>query len=108
MENKSLNDAFSALADPTRREIVAALHDGPLTVNALAARLPVSQPAVSKHLKVLEAAGVIERDQIGTSRPARLKASAFVQLDAWLDRYRDVREAQFMQLDAVLDDLKKD
>ncbi|MEM8592257.1 MAG: metalloregulator ArsR/SmtB family transcription factor [Pseudomonadota bacterium] len=103
-----LDGTFSALADPTRRQIVTQLAEGPQTVNEIANSLPISQPAVSKHLKILEIAGLITREQIGTKRPARLAPEAFVALDHWLERYRQIFEANFQRLDILLDELQKD
>lgn len=94
-----MSAAFNALADPTRRTIVAGLRSGPRTVNEIAEGLPVSQPAVSKHLKVLEDAGLITRAQVGTTRPARLVPDVFVQIDAWLGEYRTLFGPRFARLD---------
>ncbi|MEL7301335.1 MAG: metalloregulator ArsR/SmtB family transcription factor [Pseudomonadota bacterium] len=103
-----LDGAFAALSDPTRRAIVAQLALGPRTVNEIADALPISQPAVSKHLKLLEGAGLIARDRVGTTRPARLAPEAFVQLDRWLERYRQLFEDRFQRLDTLLDTLQKE
>jgi DNA-binding transcriptional ArsR family regulator len=94
--------AFAALADPTRRAIVARLAQGEATVQQIAAAFPISQPAVSRHLKVLEEAGLIETRVAGTSRPRRLKPQAVAALWDWLGQYRALWETNFARLDAVL------
>jgi DNA-binding transcriptional ArsR family regulator len=104
----SLDIAFAALADPTRRAIIARLAKGEATVQDLARPFPISQPAISRHLKVLEGAGLIETRIDGTSRPRRLKPEAVEKLWDWLGQYRDLREEQFQRLDAVLDSLSED
>ena len=101
-----LDFAFSALSDPTRRAIVARLSEGEATVGELAAGFPISQPAVSKHLKVLEEAGLIARRQDGARRPCRLRGDRLAELSEWIERYRKAWEANYARLDAVLEDLK--
>ncbi len=101
----ALDQSFAALADPTRRAIVARLARGEATVQDLARPFPISQPAISRHLKVLEEAGLIETRIAGTARPRRLKPDAVEALWDWLGQYRALWEAQFQKLDAVLDGL---
>jgi DNA-binding transcriptional ArsR family regulator len=99
----TLDHAFAALADPTRRAIIARLAEGEATVQDLARPFSISQPAISRHLKVLEDAGLIETRTEGTARPRRLKPDAVEALWDWLGQYRALWEAQFQRLDAVLD-----
>ena len=101
----TLDQSFAALADPTRRAILARLASGEATVQDLARPFTISQPAVSRHLKVLEDAGLIETRIEGTSRPRRLKPDAMAQLWRWLGQYRALWEDQFQRLDAILDRL---
>jgi DNA-binding transcriptional ArsR family regulator len=100
-----LDTPFAALADPTRRAILARLAEGEATVQDLARPFAISQPAISRHLKVLEDAGLIETRIHGTARPRRLKPQAMAQLWDWLGQYRTLWESQFQRLDAVLDSL---
>jgi DNA-binding transcriptional ArsR family regulator len=97
-----LSKVFAALADPTRRDMVARLATGDATVGELAAPYAVSMQAVSKHLKVLEAAGLISRSRDAQRRPVHLEADVLAQATAWLERYRQEAEARFRRLDAVL------
>ena len=99
----ALDQSYAALADPTRRAIIARLAEGEATVQDLARPFSISQPAVSRHLKVLEEAGLIETRIEGTARPRRLKPAAVGTLWDWLGQYRALWEAQFQRLDAVLD-----
>lgn len=101
----TLDIAFAALADPTRCAIVARLAKGEATVQDLARPFSISQPAISRHLKVLEGAGLIETRIDGTSRPRRLKPEAVETLWDWLNQFRDLWEKQFQRLDEVLDGL---
>jgi DNA-binding transcriptional ArsR family regulator len=101
-----LNDTFSALADPTRRAILARLVDGEATVNELAEPFPVSLQAVSKHLKVLERAGLITRGRSAQWRPSRLRAAPLEDLTHWLDDYRRFWEQSFDRLDDYLKELQ--
>jgi DNA-binding transcriptional ArsR family regulator len=101
----TLDQSFAALADPTRRAIIARLAMGEATVQDLARPFSISQPAISRHLKVLEEAGLIETRIFGTARPRRLKPDAVEALWDWLGQYRALWEAQFERLDAVLDGL---
>jgi DNA-binding transcriptional ArsR family regulator len=100
-----LDATFAALADPTRRAILARLAHGEATVTELAEPFAMSQPAISKHLKVLERAGLISRGRDAQRRPARLVARPLAEANAWLEGYRRFWEASFHQLDALLDDL---
>jgi DNA-binding transcriptional ArsR family regulator len=102
-----LDAAFSALADPTRRAILARLARGEATVMELVEPFELSQPAITKHLKVLERAGLISRSRDGQTRPCRLEPRALRAVDAWLDRFRTRLEERFEALDEVLDDLKR-
>ena len=101
----TLNQSFAALADPTRRAIIARLAKGEATVQDLAKPFSISQPAISRHLKVLEEAGLIETRINGAARPRRLKPDAVEALWDWLGQYRALWEAQFQKMDAVLDGL---
>ena len=83
-----LSTTFAALADPTRRAILARLAEGEATVNELAAPFPISLQAVSKHLKVLEAAGLVTRSRTAQWRPVRLRAAPLAAADDWIERYR--------------------
>jgi DNA-binding transcriptional ArsR family regulator len=98
-----LDQSFAALADPVRRAIIARLAKGEATVQDLARPFSISQPAISRHLKVLEEAGLIETRIEGTARPRRLKPDAVEALWDWLGQYRALWDAQFQRLDAVLD-----
>ena len=102
-----LDATFSALADPTRRAILARLASGAATVNELAEPFAMTQPAISKHLKVLERAGLISRDRDGQRRPSRLEAKRLAEASAWLEQYREFWETSFARLDAMLSDLKR-
>ena len=97
-----LSQTFAALADPTRRAILARLAEGEATVNALAAPFDISLPAISRHLKVLEAAGLISRGRAAQWRPCRLEAAPLQGLDSWLDSYRRMWESSFDKMDAYL------
>jgi DNA-binding transcriptional ArsR family regulator len=88
---------LTALADPTRRAIVEALADGPLPVGRLASRLPVTRPAVSQHLKVLKAAGLVTERAEGTRRVYRLDPTGLAEIRAWIDRFWDRALADFKQ-----------
>lgn len=102
MQTDLLSAKFAALADPTRRAILARLAVGEATVNELADPFDMSLPAVSKHLKVLERAGLISRGREAQWRPCRLEAKALQPVDEWLDRYRALWEARLDRLDAYL------
>ena len=101
-----LDATFMALADPTRRGILARLALGEASVNELAQPFKLSQPAISKHLKVLERAGLVSVGQDGQSRPRRLEAEPLKQAEAWIERYREIWEANFSRLDALLAELQ--
>jgi DNA-binding transcriptional ArsR family regulator len=101
----ALDQSFAALADPTRRAIIARLAEGEATVQDLARPFAISQPAISRHLKVLKDAGLIETRIDGTARPRRLNPEAVALLWHWLGQYRALWEKQFQRLDAVLDGL---
>jgi DNA-binding transcriptional ArsR family regulator len=102
-----LDAIFSALADPTRRAILSRLADGEASVNEIAAPFEMSQPAVSKHLKVLERAGLIERDSVEQRRPARLKADNMAAAVDWLDEFSAFWGESFDQLDDILVHMKQ-
>ena len=101
-----LDAIFAALADPTRRAIIARLAGGQASVNELAEPFAMSQPAISKHLKVLERAGLISRGREAQRRPRRLEAKRLEEADRWLERYRKLWEANYQRLDTLLEQLK--
>jgi|SRR5580692_9678935 DNA-binding transcriptional ArsR family regulator len=101
-----LDATFAALADPTRRAILARLALGEASVAELAEPFAMSQPAISKHLKVLERAGLISRGRDAQRRPRQLKARPLAEVTAWLESYRRFWEKSFQQLDVLLDELK--
>ena len=102
-----LDRTFAALADPTRRAILARLAEGDATVMELAAPFDMSQPAITKHLKVLERAGLIARSRQAQRRPSRLVAAPMAEAQGWLETYRQFWERSFDALDAVLEEMKK-
>ena len=102
----NLDAIFAALADPTRRAILSRLATGEASVNEIAAPFRMSQPGVSKHLKVLERAGLIERDIDRQRRPARLKAEPLEAAVRWLAEFKRFWSASFDQLDGLLEELK--
>ncbi|HEX6533682.1 MAG TPA: metalloregulator ArsR/SmtB family transcription factor [Gemmatimonadaceae bacterium] len=102
MSSDPLSQVFAALADPTRRAILARLSEGDASVNELAAPFEISLPAVSKHLKVLEKAGLIERGRNAQWRPCRLQAAPLKNASDWLDHYRRNWEESFDRLDVYL------
>ena len=106
-QSRNLNAVFSALADPTRRAILSRLAAGEASVNELAEPFNISQPAVSKHLKVLEQAGLIERDIDKQRRPARLRAEPMAEAVGWLEAFKQFWSSSFDQLDSLLQELKK-
>ncbi|MBB5518219.1 ArsR/SmtB family transcription factor [Amphiplicatus metriothermophilus] len=108
MPNDRLSTTFAALADPTRRAILARLTAGEATVSELAEPFEMSMPAVSKHLKVLERAGLIERGRQAQWRPCRLETAPLREIDDWLERYRRFWEASFDRLDAYLKNLQRE
>lgn len=101
-----LDATFAALADPTRRAILARLASGEASVTQLAAPFTMSQPAISKHLKVLERAGLISIGHDAQRRPRRLEAAPLAEATEWLERYRRFWEARYLRLDALLDEMK--
>lgn len=101
-----LDAAFFALADPTRRSILARLATGVASVSELAAPFGMSQPAISRHLKVLERAGLVSVEEDGARRLRRFETAPLDAVSEWITRYRDIRESEFKRLDQVLDDLK--
>jgi DNA-binding transcriptional ArsR family regulator len=104
----NLDATFAALADPTRRAIIAKLAEGEATVMELAAPFAISQPAISKHLKVLERAGLVSMGQEAQRRPRRLRPEALEAANAWLERYREIWEANYARLDSLLETLKQE
>ena len=106
MTGAQLDATFAALADPTRRAILARLASGEASVSELASPFSMSQPAISKHLKVLERAGLVSRGQEAQRRPRRLEAAPLGEATAWLERYRKFWEGNYERLDAVLEELK--
>lgn len=97
-----LSLTFGALADPTRRAILARLAKGQASVSELASPFDMSLPAVSKHLKVLERAGLVERGRDAQYRPARLNARPLKEASTWVERYRELWEERFDRLDAII------
>jgi len=108
MSTDLLDATFAALADPTRRAILTRLKAGEATVTELAEPFAMSQPAISKHLKVLERAGLITRGRDAQRRPCRLRARPLKVATEWLENYRGYWEESFQRLDDLLDELKKD
>ena len=106
MTSERLDATFMALADPTRRAILARLADGEASVNELTQPFAMSQPAISKHLKVLERAGLISRGRDAQRRPCRIEAAALAEANRWIERYRTLWEGNYQRLDALLDELK--
>jgi DNA-binding transcriptional ArsR family regulator len=102
-----LDATFSALADPTRRAILARLASGEATVMELAEPFEMSQPAISRHLKVLERAGLISRGRDAQRRPCRLRAKPLAEANRWIENYRRFWEPSFARLDELLDEMKK-
>jgi len=100
-----LSQVFAALADPTRRELVARLADGDATVGELAAPYDVSVQAISKHLKVLEGAGLVTKTKDAQRRPVHLEAEVFDLMTKWIERYRRQAEERYRRLDSLLADL---
>jgi DNA-binding transcriptional ArsR family regulator len=105
-EDEVLNATFAALADPTRRAILAHLASGEASVAELAEPFAMSQPAISKHLKVLERAGLISRGQDAQRRPRRLEGKPLADATEWLERYRQFWEGTYQRLDALLEEMK--
>jgi DNA-binding transcriptional ArsR family regulator len=101
-----LNETFAALANPVRRSILARLADGPASVNELAAPLALSLPAVSKHIKVLERAGLVNRGRLAQFRPCSLDAAPLAEVATWTDQYRPVWEERLDRMSAYLETLQ--
>src|ERR1700709_2376225 len=106
MQGDPLSATFAALADPTRRAILARLSEGEASVTELAKPFAMSQPAISKHLQVLERAGLITRGQDAQRRPRRLEAKPLADATQWLEKYRQYWEANFRRLDELLEEMK--
>ena len=106
MNTRQLDATFAALADSTRRAILARLASGEASVSELAEPFAMSQPAISKHLKVLERAGLISRGRDAQRRPRRLDAKPLGEVNQWLERYREFWEGNFKRLDALLAELQ--
>ena len=104
--SSNLDATFFALADPTRRAILARLADGEATVNDLVKPFNISQPAISKHLKVLERAGLISTGLDKQKRPRRIEAAPMGEAVDWLEKYRDLWEGNYKRLDALLGVMK--
>ena len=104
--SERLDATFLALSDPTRRAILARLATGEASVAELAEPFDISQPAISKHLKILERAGLISTSQSATRRPRKLEAAPMGEAAAWLDEYKKFWEASYLRLDALLKELQ--
>ena len=107
MQPDPLTVTFAALADPTRRAILARLSSGEATVTELAAPFEISLPAISRHLKVLEHAGLISRGRDAQWRPCRIETPALEAIDGWVGRYRRLWDTNFARMDAYLAELQK-
>ena len=107
MPTDQLSTTFAALADPTRRAIVARLAEGDATVSELAEPFPVSLPAISRHLKVLERAGLISRKRSAQSRPSSLRAEALREATTWIETYRQMWESRVDRLEEHLRQIQK-
>jgi DNA-binding transcriptional ArsR family regulator len=103
-----LDATFAALADPTRRAILARLAEGEASVMELAEPFEMSQPAISKHLKVLEFAGLVSRGRDGARRPCRIEAEPLAAANAWIENYRRIWEANYARLDDLLEIMKRE
>ncbi len=104
--SERLDATFSALADPTRRAILARLAEGDASVTELAGPFAMSQPAISKHLRMLERAGLISRGRDAQRRPARIEGRPLAEANGWLERYRVIWEQNFRRLDELLEELQ--
>jgi DNA-binding transcriptional ArsR family regulator len=102
-----LGVTLSALADPTRRAILARLSQGEATVNEIAGQFDISLPSISRHLKVLERAGLISRGREAQWRPCRLEAAPLKQVDGWLEKYRNFWEGSFDRMEAYLNEITR-
>ena len=107
-DDEALDRAFAALGDPVRRAMIARLSRGEAPVNELAELFPITKQAVSRHIQVLEAAGLITRSRDGQRRPCHLDPAALEALTSWIDEYRLAAERRFRRLDAVLETLKEE
>ncbi len=107
VDEDALDRAFTALGDPVRRALIARLSRGEATVNELAEPFGITKQAVSRHIQVLEAAGLITRSRDGQRRPCHLDSSALEDLTSWIDGYRLAAEARFRRLDALLETVKE-
>jgi DNA-binding transcriptional ArsR family regulator len=107
VDDEALDRAFTALGDPVRRAIVARLSRGEATVNELAEPFAITKQAISRHIQVLEQAGLITRSRDGQRRPCHLVPSALEALTSWIDTYRLATERSYRRLDAVLDTLEE-
>ena len=105
-DSTRLNATFLALADPTRRAILSRLALGDASVNELAEPFDMSQPAISKHLKMLERAGLISRGRDAQRRPCRIETKPLEAAHAWIEHYREIWDANFARLDTLLDELQ--
>ena len=105
-QSERLDATFMALADPTRRAILARLAQGEVSVTELAAPFEMSQPAISKHLKMLERAGLVTRSRDAQRRPVKIEAMPLAEATDWLERYREFWEGQYTRLDALLQELQ--
>ena len=108
MSSNSLDATFAALADPTRRAILGRLATGQASVAELAEPFNLSQPAISKHLRVLERAGLISSGLDAQRRPRKLEATPLAEATEWLENYREIWEQAFQRLDGILEELKKE
>lgn len=106
-QDKRLDRAFTALGDPVRRALIARLSRGPATVNELAEPFTITKQAVSRHIQVLEEAGLITRSRDGQRRPCHLDPAALEALTGWIDNYRLIAERNYRGLDAVLETMKE-
>jgi DNA-binding transcriptional ArsR family regulator len=106
LTTQRLDATFAALSDPTRRAILARLSLGETTVMDLAEPFAMSQPAISKHLKVLERAGLVERGRDAQRRPCRIVGDPLAEANAWIEQYRKIWEANYQRLDALLEDMQ--
>ena len=104
--SEHLDATFTALADPTRRAILARLAGGDASVLELTKPFAMSQPAISKHLKVLERAGLISRGRDAQRRPCRIEGKPLADASVWLEEYRQIWEGNFQRLDALLEELQ--
>jgi DNA-binding transcriptional ArsR family regulator len=107
MTPRHLDATFAALADPTRRAILARLASGDASVRELAKPFSMSQPAISKHLRVLERAGLVSRGRDAQRRPRRLEAKPLAEATAWLERYREFWEGNYQRLETLLEEVKE-